>query len=193
MRSPRCNCPDSIDRLAHLWWRQLAEPSQSSTSALWAVSAGGVGAWTLRWTIVTTQTVRAFLARGCVGLSLGAFGGEKETGGGRESGSDSWKAYMRRSTCTINFSKELPSRRESTSTRRRPKRLAQTGGQSRQSVQAEKAGCGAARGGREVDHTDSAPSPRPDRQHSGRDESDRCARSAADSECRRGALSPSFL
>lgn len=38
----------------------------------------------------------------------GAFGGEKSTGGGRESGSDSWKAYMRRSTCTINYSKELP-------------------------------------------------------------------------------------
>lgn len=38
----------------------------------------------------------------------GAFGGEKETGGGRESGSDSWKQYMRRSTCTINFSKSLP-------------------------------------------------------------------------------------
>jgi aldehyde dehydrogenase (NAD+) len=38
----------------------------------------------------------------------GAFGGEKETGGGRESGSDSWKAYMRRSTNTVNFSSELP-------------------------------------------------------------------------------------
>ncbi|XP_048583838.1 alpha-aminoadipic semialdehyde dehydrogenase [Nematostella vectensis] len=38
----------------------------------------------------------------------GAFGGEKHTGGGRESGSDSWKAYMRRSTCTINYSKDLP-------------------------------------------------------------------------------------
>jgi aldehyde dehydrogenase (NAD+) len=38
----------------------------------------------------------------------GAFGGEKETGGGRESGSDSWKAYMRRSTNTINFGNELP-------------------------------------------------------------------------------------
>jgi len=38
----------------------------------------------------------------------GAFGGEKETGGGRESGSDSWKQYMRRMTCTINHSKELP-------------------------------------------------------------------------------------
>ncbi len=38
----------------------------------------------------------------------GAFGGEKETGGGRESGSDSWKAYMRRATNTINYSKSLP-------------------------------------------------------------------------------------
>jgi len=38
----------------------------------------------------------------------GAFGGEKETGGGRESGSDSWKAYMRRQTNTMNFGKELP-------------------------------------------------------------------------------------
>jgi aldehyde dehydrogenase (NAD+) len=38
----------------------------------------------------------------------GAFGGEKETGGGRESGSDSWKAYMRRQTNTINWSTQLP-------------------------------------------------------------------------------------
>ncbi len=38
----------------------------------------------------------------------GAFGGEKETGGGREAGSDSWKAYMRRATNTINYSRELP-------------------------------------------------------------------------------------
>jgi len=38
----------------------------------------------------------------------GAFGGEKETGGGRESGSDSWKAYMRRQTNTINWSRSLP-------------------------------------------------------------------------------------
>ncbi|MFL6192917.1 MAG: aldehyde dehydrogenase family protein [Thermoanaerobaculia bacterium] len=38
----------------------------------------------------------------------GAFGGEKETGGGREAGSDSWKAYMRRQTCTINWGAELP-------------------------------------------------------------------------------------
>jgi aldehyde dehydrogenase (NAD+) len=38
----------------------------------------------------------------------GAFGGEKETGGGRESGSDSWKAYMRRQTNTINYGQGLP-------------------------------------------------------------------------------------
>ncbi len=38
----------------------------------------------------------------------GAFGGEKETGGGRESGSDAWKAYMRRATNTVNYSQELP-------------------------------------------------------------------------------------
>ncbi|MCY3487250.1 MAG: aldehyde dehydrogenase family protein, partial [Bacteroidetes bacterium] len=38
----------------------------------------------------------------------GAFGGEKETGGGRESGSDSWKHYMRRATNTVNYGKDLP-------------------------------------------------------------------------------------
>ncbi|MCB0015825.1 MAG: aldehyde dehydrogenase family protein, partial [Anaerolineales bacterium] len=38
----------------------------------------------------------------------GAFGGEKETGGGRESGSDAWRGYMRRQTNTINYSTELP-------------------------------------------------------------------------------------
>ena len=38
----------------------------------------------------------------------GAFGGEKETGGGREAGSDAWKLYMRRQTCTLNWGEELP-------------------------------------------------------------------------------------
>ena len=38
----------------------------------------------------------------------GAFGGEKETGGGREAGSDAWKLYMRRQTCTLNYGEELP-------------------------------------------------------------------------------------
>jgi aldehyde dehydrogenase (NAD+) len=67
------------------------------------------------------RTAEAFLAAGgsdCgianvnIGTSGaeigGAFGGEKDTGGGRESGSDAWKAYMRRQTNTINWSKELP-------------------------------------------------------------------------------------
>jgi aldehyde dehydrogenase (NAD+) len=38
----------------------------------------------------------------------GAFGGEKDTGGGRESGSDAWKGYMRRQTCTVNWSGQAP-------------------------------------------------------------------------------------
>jgi aldehyde dehydrogenase (NAD+) len=38
----------------------------------------------------------------------GAFGGEKQTGGGRESGSDAWRAYMRRATNTVNYSGEVP-------------------------------------------------------------------------------------
>ena len=38
----------------------------------------------------------------------GAFGGEKDTGGGRESGSDAWRGYMRRATNTVNYSRELP-------------------------------------------------------------------------------------
>ena len=45
----------------------------------------------------------------------GAFGGEKETGGGREVGSDAWKAYMRRQTNTINYSTELPLAKASSS------------------------------------------------------------------------------
>jgi len=38
----------------------------------------------------------------------GAFGGEKDTGGGRESGTDAWKSYMRRQTVTVNYSTDLP-------------------------------------------------------------------------------------
>jgi aldehyde dehydrogenase (NAD+) len=50
----------------------------------------------------------AYVNLGTSGAEIGgAFGGEKETGGGRESGSDSWKAYMRRQTCTTNFSGKL--------------------------------------------------------------------------------------
>ncbi|MFO0861187.1 MAG: aldehyde dehydrogenase family protein [Phycisphaerales bacterium] len=50
----------------------------------------------------------AYVNMGTSGAEIGgAFGGEKDTGGGRESGSDSWKAYMRRQTCSINFSGKL--------------------------------------------------------------------------------------
>jgi aldehyde dehydrogenase (NAD+) len=51
----------------------------------------------------------AYVNVGTSGAEIGgAFGGEKDTGGGRESGSDVWKAYMRRQTCTINWSGQLP-------------------------------------------------------------------------------------
>jgi aldehyde dehydrogenase (NAD+) len=45
---------------------------------------------------------------GLANVNIGTSGGEKETGGGRESGSDAWKAYMRRQTNTVNWSRELP-------------------------------------------------------------------------------------
>ncbi len=52
---------------------------------------------------------RAAINIGTSGAEIGgAFGGEKETGGGRESGSDAWRAYMRRATNTINYSRALP-------------------------------------------------------------------------------------
>jgi aldehyde dehydrogenase (NAD+) len=70
---------------------------------------------------LSVRTAEAFLAGsgsdcgianvniGTSGAEIGgAFGGEKETGGGRESGSDAWQAYMRRQTNTINWSRELP-------------------------------------------------------------------------------------
>ena len=51
----------------------------------------------------------AYVNIGTSGAEIGgAFGGEKDTGGGRESGSDAWKAYMRRQTNTINWSADLP-------------------------------------------------------------------------------------
>ncbi len=54
----------------------------------------------------------------------GAFGGEKETGGGRESGSDAWKAYMRRATNTINYGARCRLRRALNSTWSERRRLA---------------------------------------------------------------------
>jgi len=73
--------------------------------------------------IMTTDMRQAELFLSCTGSDCGianvnigtsgaeiggAFGGEKETGGGRESGSDAWKVYMRRQTNTINYGKDLP-------------------------------------------------------------------------------------
>ena len=62
------------------------------------------------------QVRLAEMARGITNVNIGtsgaeiggAFGGEKETGGGRESGSDAWKTYMRRQTQTVNYSSAMP-------------------------------------------------------------------------------------
>ena len=72
-----------------------------------------------RGTLTFTTSVAALVSRftfslanvniGTSGAEIGgAFGGEKETGGGRESGSDAWKNYMRRFTNTVNYGQALP-------------------------------------------------------------------------------------
>ena len=79
------------------------------------------GRKTATMAIVVASTARRFMSTagsdcGIANVNIGpsgaeiggAFGGEKETGGGRESGSDSWRAYMRRQTNTINYGAELP-------------------------------------------------------------------------------------
>uniref|UniRef100_A0A915EFC1 aldehyde dehydrogenase (NAD(+)) n=1 Tax=Ditylenchus dipsaci TaxID=166011 RepID=A0A915EFC1_9BILA len=73
----------------------VAETIASGGKVMWAASPQGSDCGIVNVNISTS------------GAEIGgAFGGEKETGGGRESGSDSWKQYMRRSTCTINYTKE---------------------------------------------------------------------------------------
>ena len=63
----------------------------------------------LRDVSLTVERGKIVFIIGTSGAGIGgAFGGEKETGGGREAGSDAWKAYMRRQTCTLNWSKDLP-------------------------------------------------------------------------------------
>ena len=58
---------------------------------------------------IATPSFRPYWSDDVVGAEIGgAFGGEKETGGGRESGSDAWKAYMRRATNTVNYGSSLP-------------------------------------------------------------------------------------
>src|SRR5512136_1739321 len=67
------------------------------------------GEWIGSGPIIESVSPIANVNIGTSGAEIGgAFGGEKETGGGRESGSDAWKAYMRRQTNTINWSTELP-------------------------------------------------------------------------------------
>ena len=66
------------------WWRSSQSgwrPWQTANASVWSVRLTRVG---------------------------GAFGGEKATGGGRQAGSDAWKAYMRRQTCTVNYGADLP-------------------------------------------------------------------------------------
>jgi aldehyde dehydrogenase (NAD+) len=60
------------------------------------------------WLRRRLASVSTSIACACCAEIGGAFGGEKETGGGREAGSDVWKAYMRRATNTVNFGMQLP-------------------------------------------------------------------------------------
>ena len=78
---------------------------QTSALAITSLVSGILG-WTLLPFIGTiVAIITGHMARAEIG---GAFGGEKDTGGGRESGSDAWKVYMRRQTNTINYSDSLP-------------------------------------------------------------------------------------
>eukprot|EP00761_Pharyngomonas_kirbyi_P011289 gb/GECH01011314.1/.p1 GENE.gb/GECH01011314.1/~~gb/GECH01011314.1/.p1 ORF type:complete len:514 (+),score=114.46 gb/GECH01011314.1/:1-1542(+) len=82
------------------------EVSQGLSSALFTTSSNNVFQWTGS---LGSDTGIVNVNCGTSGAEIGgAFGGEKATGGGRESGSDAWKQYMRRSTCTINHSTEMP-------------------------------------------------------------------------------------
>jgi aldehyde dehydrogenase (NAD+) len=82
------------------------EVEQGLSSALFSDS---VRACELFWSPAGSDCGIANVNLGTSGAEIGgAFGGEKATGGGREAGSDAWKAYMRRQTCTINGSGELP-------------------------------------------------------------------------------------
>ena len=85
-------------------WNNSVE--QGLSSALFSDSVRAVERF---WSPAGSDCGIANVNLGTSGAEIGgAFGGEKETGGGRESGSDSWKAYMRRQTCTINYGDEMP-------------------------------------------------------------------------------------
>ena len=80
--------------------------TQGLSSSLFSQDLGNI----FKWTGVSGSDCGIVNVNiGTSGAEIGgAFGGEKDTGGGRESGSDAWKQYMRRSTCTINYSDSLP-------------------------------------------------------------------------------------
>ena len=81
--------------------RKAAAPANRSSARSSTASA--------RACATSTRTSCYNVNIGTSGAEIGgAFGGEKETGGGRESGSDAWKVYMRRQTNTINYSDSLP-------------------------------------------------------------------------------------
>lgn len=83
--------------------------SQGLSSALFTQNLEQILEWTGPGQDLSSDCGIVNVNIGTSGAEIGgAFGGEKYTGGGRESGSDSWKQYMRRSTCTINYSKDLP-------------------------------------------------------------------------------------
>ena len=85
---------------------QNAVPQGLSSSIFTTQPAGGRGVPGRRRARIAASPTSTSAPRGAeIG---GAFGGEKETGGGRESGSDAWKVYMRRQTNTINYSDALP-------------------------------------------------------------------------------------
>jgi Aldehyde dehydrogenase family len=78
-------------------------------NATWPLTEMSTKSMSTEFLVGTSDCGIANINIGTSGAEIGsAFGGEKETGGGRESGSDAWKAYMRRQTATINWGKELP-------------------------------------------------------------------------------------
>ena len=93
---------DSFESALHL----NNDVSQGLSSSLFSEDLGNI----FKWTGPTGSDCGIVNVNiGTSGAEIGgAFGGDKDTGGGRESGSDAWKQYMRRSTCTINYSQSLP-------------------------------------------------------------------------------------
>ena len=80
--------------------------SQGLSSCVFTTSLGSAEAWL---SAAGSDCGIANVNVGTSGAEIGgAFGGEKATGGGRQAGSDAWKAYMRRQTCTINYGADLP-------------------------------------------------------------------------------------